>query len=111
MARTGEWSKKAMTEFGKLHFAFNNAGVEGALKQVHELTEEEFDVVYAVNVKGVFMSMKYEVPAILESGGGVIVNCSSVAGNGGRIKYDSHVSLKSIVRDQTLINPSPAETA
>ncbi len=60
--------------------AFNNAGVEGELAPLVEQTEANYDAIMNVNVKGVWLSMKYEIPRMLERGGGAIVNCSSVAG-------------------------------
>ena len=66
---------------GRLDFAFNNAGIEGDVKPtLIDHTEANFDAVMDVNVKGVWLSMKYEIPRMLERGGGAIVNCSSVAG-------------------------------
>jgi NAD(P)-dependent dehydrogenase (short-subunit alcohol dehydrogenase family) len=70
----------AVSEYGGLDLAFNNAGVEGAVAPLTEQTEADYDAVMDVNVKGVWLSMKYEIPRILERGGGAIVNCSSVAG-------------------------------
>ena len=71
----------AVTTYGRLDVAFNNAGIEG---EVHptlvDQTEANFDAVMGVNVKGVWLSMKYEIPRMLDQGGGAIVNCSSVAG-------------------------------
>src|SRR5205807_7948227 len=71
----------AVTTHGQLDVAFNNAGIEGEVKPtLVDQTEANFDAVMGVNVKGVWLSMKYEIPRMLESGGGAIVNCSSVAG-------------------------------
>jgi len=70
----------AVKEYGGLDLAFNNAGVEGAVAPVTEQTEANYDAVMDVNVKGVWLSMKYEIPQMLKRGGGAIVNCSSVAG-------------------------------
>ncbi len=70
----------AVRTFGGLDVAFNNAGVEGELAPVTEQTESNYDAVMNVNVRGVWLSMKYEIPRMLERGGGAIVNCSSVAG-------------------------------
>ena len=70
----------AMKTYGGLDLAFNNAGVEGAVASIVEQTEANYDAVMDVNVKGVWLSMKYEIPRMLERGGGSIVNCSSVAG-------------------------------
>src|SRR5437763_4294478 len=70
----------AVKTYGRLDLAFNNAGVEGELAPLVEQTEANYDAIMNVNVKGVWLSMKYEIPRILEHGGGAIVNCSSVAG-------------------------------
>ena len=69
-----------MAALGRLDAAFNNAGIEGQPGLVHEQTEANFDRVMGINVKGMWLSMKYEIPAILESGGGAIVNNSSIIG-------------------------------
>jgi NAD(P)-dependent dehydrogenase (short-subunit alcohol dehydrogenase family) len=71
----------AMTTYGRLDLAFNNAGIEGDVKPtLVDQTEANFDAVMDINVKGVWLSMKYEIPRMLEQGAGAIVNCSSVAG-------------------------------
>jgi NAD(P)-dependent dehydrogenase (short-subunit alcohol dehydrogenase family) len=69
-----------MTTYGRLDLAFNNAGIEGDVKPLADQTESNFDAVMDINVKGVWLSMKYEIPRMLEQGGGAIVNSSSVAG-------------------------------
>jgi NAD(P)-dependent dehydrogenase (short-subunit alcohol dehydrogenase family) len=65
--------------FGRLDVAFNNAGVEQATAATADLTEEEWDRVVAINLRGVFLCMKYEIPLIRKQGG-AIVNTSSGAG-------------------------------
>ncbi len=67
-------------EFGHLDVAFNNAGAEQERKPAADVTEEEWDRILAVNLRGVFLSMKYEIPLMLGNGGGAIVNTSSGAG-------------------------------
>jgi NAD(P)-dependent dehydrogenase (short-subunit alcohol dehydrogenase family) len=69
-----------MTTYGRLDLAFNNAGIEGDVKPLADQTESNFDAVMDINVKGVWLSTKYEIPRMLEQGGGAIVNSSSVAG-------------------------------
>lgn len=70
----------AVKTYGGLDLAFNNAGVEGTVAPIVQQTEADYDAVMDVNVKGVWLSMKYEILRMLERGGGAIVNCSSVAG-------------------------------
>jgi NAD(P)-dependent dehydrogenase (short-subunit alcohol dehydrogenase family) len=67
--------------FGRLDIAFNNAGTEGTPGPLIESTVEQYTRVFDINVKGVFLSMKYEIPAMLKTGGGSIVNTSSVLGH------------------------------
>jgi NAD(P)-dependent dehydrogenase (short-subunit alcohol dehydrogenase family) len=66
--------------FGRLDFAFNNAGVEQPVTATAELTEQEWDRIVAVNLRSVFLCMKHEIPLMLATGGGAIVNTSSGAG-------------------------------
>lgn len=70
----------AKETFGGLHLAFNNAGIVGAEKHVDELTPKEWLQVTDINLNGVCYAMHYQIPVILESGGGAIVNTSSIAG-------------------------------
>ncbi len=70
----------AVSTFGRLDYAFNNAGIEQATKPIAEITEDEWDRIIAVDLKGVFLCMKYEFPLMLRQGGGAIVNTSSGAG-------------------------------
>ena len=68
-----------ISEFGRLDFAVNNAGIEGQLKPIVSLQEDEWDQVLDINLKGIFLCMKYEAKAMIESGrGGAIVNIGSV---------------------------------
>src|SRR5947209_13835265 len=79
-AQVKELVERTMQKFGRLDFAFNNAGIEQEPTPFLEQSEETYDRVMDINVKGVWLSMRHEIPAMLKSGGGAIVNTSSVAG-------------------------------
>lgn len=69
----------AIETFGRLDYAVNNAGIEGRLAGIVELGEEDWDTVLDINLKGMFLCLKYEARSILNSGnGGAIVNVGSV---------------------------------
>ena len=86
---------KTVATFGGLHVAFNNAGIPGSMiKAVHEYELEEWNRMIAVNLTGVFHSIKAEVPAMLASGGGAIINTASVASLVGAQNMASYVSAK-----------------
>jgi NAD(P)-dependent dehydrogenase (short-subunit alcohol dehydrogenase family) len=70
----------AVQRFGRLDCAFNNAGAEQQRKLTADLTEEEWDRIIAINLRSVFLCLKYEIPLLLQCGGGAIVNTSSGAG-------------------------------
>jgi NAD(P)-dependent dehydrogenase (short-subunit alcohol dehydrogenase family) len=71
---------KALEAFGRLDFAFNNAGVEQPIRATSEITEEEWNRIIRINLSGVFLCMKYEILLMLKQGGGAIVNTASGAG-------------------------------
>ncbi|MGH9615627.1 MAG: SDR family oxidoreductase [Acidobacteriaceae bacterium] len=66
--------------FGRLDFAFNNAGIEYTIQPAADVTEEEWDRILDIDLRGVFLCMKHEIPLLLKQGGGAIVNTSSGAG-------------------------------
>jgi len=86
--------------FGRLDVAFNNAGVEwmGPLDQA---TEAEYRRVFDINVWGVLNSMRHEIPAMLKTGGGAIVNTSSVAGHVGMGQVSIYIASKHAVEGLT----------
>lgn len=86
--------------FGRIDIAFNNAGVE-AMGPLNEVTPEEFRRVFDINVLGVLLSLKHEIPAMLKGGGGVIVNTSSVAGHIGMSGVSVYVGSKHAVEGIT----------
>jgi NAD(P)-dependent dehydrogenase (short-subunit alcohol dehydrogenase family) len=71
---------RTLEQFGRLDFAFNNAGIDQQPTPLLEQTVETYDQVMDINVKGVWLSMRHEIPAMLKSGGGAIVNTSSALG-------------------------------
>jgi len=85
----------AVSHHGGLHVAFNNAGIPGPFtKKIHEYTLEEWRGMLDVNLTGVFHSIKAEVPALLASGGGAIVNTGSIASLVAAPHMASYVSAK-----------------
>jgi NAD(P)-dependent dehydrogenase (short-subunit alcohol dehydrogenase family) len=72
--------QETVKRYGRLDIAFNNAGVGGIMARMIRTTEEIFDEVVDTNFKGVWLSMKYEIPVMQGQGGGVIVNNASIAG-------------------------------
>lgn len=81
--------------FGRLDVAVNNAGIGGQMTPIHEMAEEHFDAVIDVNLKGVWQSMRFEIPPMLEQGGGSIINISSVAGvQAGPVAGSAYVAAK-----------------
>jgi NAD(P)-dependent dehydrogenase (short-subunit alcohol dehydrogenase family) len=72
--------ERTLAEYRRLDCAFNNAGIEGTLGPVVEQTEANYHATFDVNVKGVLLCMKHQIPAMLRNGGGAIVNCASVGG-------------------------------
>ncbi|MEP7311984.1 MAG: glucose 1-dehydrogenase [Pseudomonadota bacterium] len=70
----------AAARYGRIHAAVNNAGVEGRFGPVQDNTVEDFDHVIGINLRGIWLGMKYEIPHMLGAGGGAIVNTSSSAG-------------------------------
>ena len=72
--------ERSAKSYGRLDYAFNNAGIEEIMTPFTDQKSEIFDQIMNINVKGVWLSMKYEIPEMIKSGGGAIVNNSSVAG-------------------------------
>jgi NAD(P)-dependent dehydrogenase (short-subunit alcohol dehydrogenase family) len=72
--------QQTVKKYGRLDIAFNNAGVGGIMARMIRTTEELFDEVVDTNFKGVWLSMKYEIPVMQGQGSGVIINNASIAG-------------------------------
>src|SRR5438445_1194135 len=89
--------EKTIKTYGRLDYAFNNAGVVEEPASFTTKTSSIFDKIMAVNVKGVWLSMKYEIPQMLKNGGGAIVNNSSVYGVIGHPQLPIYVASKHAV--------------
>jgi NAD(P)-dependent dehydrogenase (short-subunit alcohol dehydrogenase family) len=85
---------KTVSTFGRLDSAFNNAGIEGQLATTVDCGEENFDRTIAVNLRGIWLCMRYEIQQMLRQGGGTIVNMSSVAGLVGFPNLPAYVASK-----------------
>jgi NAD(P)-dependent dehydrogenase (short-subunit alcohol dehydrogenase family) len=86
--------RQTVETYGRLDCAHNNAGIEGDMAPTCDCTEANWDRTIAINLKGVWLCMKYEIPQMLEQGGGVIVNTSSVAGLVGFVNLPAYVATK-----------------
>ncbi len=89
--------EQTVERFGRLDFAFNNAGSGGDLAPLAQTSQQVWDLVMATNARGVFLAMRHELPAMLASGGGVIVNMSSVYGAAGKAAHHAYVASKHAV--------------
>jgi NAD(P)-dependent dehydrogenase (short-subunit alcohol dehydrogenase family) len=86
--------KQAVATYGRLDCAFNNAGIEGVWVQTADCTEENWDRTLTINLKGVWLCLKYEIPQMLTQGGGAIVNNASLAGLVGAATLPAYVASK-----------------
>jgi len=92
---------QTLATFGRLDYAFNNAGIEQVLTPLPDQTEETYDQIMDINVKGVWLSLKHEIPAMLKTGGGAIVNNASIAGLIGYPTMPIYVASKHAVIGMT----------
>jgi NAD(P)-dependent dehydrogenase (short-subunit alcohol dehydrogenase family) len=86
--------KFTVERFGRLDIAFNNAGISGPVGGTHEIALDDWQQVLDINLTGVWLCMKYELPALLHAGGGAIVNTSSVLGMVGTEGFAPYVAAK-----------------
>ncbi|MGZ3909770.1 MAG: SDR family oxidoreductase [Flavisolibacter sp.] len=97
VSRSGEVNtlmEKISDRYGRLDFAFNNAGIEGTQAPVHECSEENWDATININLKGVWLCMKQELLLMRRQGKGVVVNCASVAGLNGFMGLPAYTASK-----------------
>jgi NAD(P)-dependent dehydrogenase (short-subunit alcohol dehydrogenase family) len=89
--------EKTVKQYNRLDYAFNNAGIEEKTTPLVDQTSEVFDQIMNVNVKGIWLSMKYEIPEMIRTGGGAIVNTSSGAGVIGYPQQPIYIASKHAV--------------
>jgi NAD(P)-dependent dehydrogenase (short-subunit alcohol dehydrogenase family) len=89
--------KAAMDKYGRIDCFFNNAGIEGKVCSIVDYDEALFDSVIGINVKGVFLGLKYVMPVMIKQGTGTIVNTASVAGVVGTPSLAPYVASKHAV--------------
>jgi NAD(P)-dependent dehydrogenase (short-subunit alcohol dehydrogenase family) len=85
---------ETVRRFGRLDFACNNAGISGASAKTGEYGIDDWDRVVGINLSSVFYCMRYEIPAMLENGGGAIVNMASILGQVGFATAPAYVAAK-----------------
>jgi NAD(P)-dependent dehydrogenase (short-subunit alcohol dehydrogenase family) len=107
---------QTVEQFGHLDIAFNNAGAEQQPGLTADITEEEWDRIITINLRSVMLCLKYEIPLLLERGGGAIVNTSSgagikVFGRGGAYAAGKHgvVGTEQESRDTSGVHLASAE--
>jgi NAD(P)-dependent dehydrogenase (short-subunit alcohol dehydrogenase family) len=93
-ASVKDYVEKTVAAYGRIDAFFNNAGIEGVVTPTQDYDEEIFDKVIAVNLKGVFLGMRYVLPVMLKQGSGAIVNTASVAGLFGSPGMPAYVASK-----------------
>ena len=84
----------ALSAFGRLDVAFNNASAGPMPAPLADINPDEFDLGIATNIRGTFLGMKFQIPAMLASGGGAIVNMASIAGLNGTANLAAYVAGK-----------------
>lgn len=92
---------QTLSTYGRLDYGINNAGIEGVQKPLQEFAQDEWDKVLNVNLKGVWLCMKYQVAPMIRQGGGAIVNVSSIAGVVGFPNLAHYVASKHAVNGLT----------
>ncbi|MBE9584366.1 glucose 1-dehydrogenase [Mucilaginibacter sp. JRF] len=86
--------EQILQHYGALHITCNNAGIGGPLSQIGDYPVDGWDKVIAINLSGVFYGMRYQIPALLQSGGGSIINMASILGQAGTANSGAYVAAK-----------------
>jgi NAD(P)-dependent dehydrogenase (short-subunit alcohol dehydrogenase family) len=93
--------EKTVASYGRLDVVFNNAGIDSPMKPLHEQSVEDFDKLMAINVRGLFLCMKYQIKQMLAQGAGVIINNSSLGGIVGFAGVSPYIASKHAVMGLT----------
>jgi NAD(P)-dependent dehydrogenase (short-subunit alcohol dehydrogenase family) len=93
--------EKIVASYGRLDVVFNNAGIDSPMKPLHEQSVEDFDKLMAINVRGLFLCMKYQIQQMLTQGSGAIVNNSSMGGIIGFAGVSPYIASKHAVMGLT----------
>ena len=105
--QVASYVRGAKDAFGRIDYFFNNAGIEGsktgAWRLIPDLSVEDFELILAVNTTGVFLGLKHVIPAMVEGGGGAIVNTSSINGLKGARGQVAYVASKHAVTAMTAV--------
>ncbi|MBS0241247.1 MAG: glucose 1-dehydrogenase [Proteobacteria bacterium] len=96
-ADTAAYVKAAIDAYGRIDCFHNNAGIEGRIAPIHEYDEQVFDQLMGVNVKGVYLGLKYVIPEMIKQRSGAIVNTASIAGLLGSPNMAPYVASKHAV--------------
>src|SRR5258708_5398851 len=91
----------SLARFGRLDFALNSAGAGGDMASLETTNQEVWDAVMAINARGVWLAMRHEIPAMLSSGGGAIVNMGSIYSIAGKAAHHAYVASKHAVIGMT----------
>lgn len=91
----------AVEQLGRVDFAVNSAGAGGDMAPLERTNQDVWDQVMAINARGVWLAMRYEIPAMLATGGGSIVNLSSIYGIAGKPAHHAYVASKHAVLGMT----------
>jgi NAD(P)-dependent dehydrogenase (short-subunit alcohol dehydrogenase family) len=98
-----EMIESAVSEYGGLDVLFNNAGIEGPLSTFADYDMDSFDQVIAVNLRGVFLGIKYGIQAMLADGGGSIISTSSIAADSGVMGRSAYSATKAGVNGMSRV--------
>ena len=97
-AQVGAMVKQTVKHFGRLDAAYNNAGIQNVLAETADMPRDDYDRVMAVNLRGVWSCMKFELQVMREQGSGAIVNCSSLGGLiGGNQRGTYHAAKHGVI--------------